>query len=60
VEQGNKGGRDDIELIPEPHTSRAIGLGRRERLFHGKQRGDELLLSVLIKGKAELKETHQP
>jgi hypothetical protein len=43
-----------------PHTSRTIGLGRRGRLFHGKQRGDELALSALIKGKAELEETHQP
>jgi hypothetical protein len=32
----NKRCREDVELIPEPHTSRATGLGRCGRLFHGK------------------------
>ena len=51
----NKRCREDVELIPEPHTSRATGLGRSaEGSSTGKQRGDELALSVLIKGKAEL------
>jgi hypothetical protein len=56
----NERGRDDVELIPEPYTSLAIRLGRCGRLFHGKQRGDELALSILIDGKAELEGTHQP
>jgi hypothetical protein len=41
----NERGRDDVELIPEPYTLCPIRLGRRRRLFHGKQRRDELLRS---------------
>jgi hypothetical protein len=41
----NERGRDNVELIPKLYTSFAIGLGRRGRLFHGKQRGNELALS---------------
>src|ERR1700693_960491 len=39
--------------------TRALGLGRHGRLFHRKERGDELALSVLIKAKDELEEPHQ-
>jgi hypothetical protein len=52
--------RDDVKLIPQSHASRAIRLDRRKGLFHGKQRWDELALPVLIEGKAELEEAHQP
>ena len=32
--------------LSEPHALRAIGLSRRGKLIHGKQRGYELLLSA--------------
>jgi hypothetical protein len=47
----NERGRDDVELIPEPFASLSIWLGRRGRLFQGKQRRDELLLSPSSRGK---------
>jgi hypothetical protein len=37
----------------------AFGFGRRGRPFHGKHRGRELVMSILIDGKGELEKTHQ-